>query len=180
MSLFKSPNLDAIWEPEDCASFTTRVANVSHAPRLPMYVDFDLQNTPDGPLRDLYEYWLSLKGDDQVPRVEAFQLLDIPHLVANILIVEFCGQRMRCRYCGSSYVRETGRDPTGLFVDEFHDVDDILERAQNCRETGTPFLVFDHPVTWTSRAFKNYSTVVLPLANAEGNVTRLVYILTFA
>lgn len=145
-----------------------------------MYVDFDLRNTPDGPLREIYGYWLSLKVDDQIPQVEAFQLTDIPHLAPNIVINDFCGQRVRYRYSGSNFVTETGDDPTGQYMDEIPRIEDILERALNCRETGEPFLVFDHPVTWSSMDYKAYSTIVVPLANAEGKVTRLVYYLAFS
>lgn len=148
----------------------------------PLYtvnMDPDLRQFSDGPFRDLFQYWLGLKSGSKVPEAKVFQLVDIPHLVADILIAEYCGQRIRYRYSGTNYNMETGQDLTGLYIDELCNVDDIEERAHTCRETGKPFLVSGHPVTWTSKDFKTYSTLVLPLANAEGNVTRLVYLLTF-
>lgn len=142
-------------------------------------MSLDLQQLPSGPFREFYEYWLSLKGDDQVPAVEAFDLLDIPHLVANVTILEVEGPRVKTRFSGTNVNEETGQDSTGLYLDDLPCVSDIEERALNCTKTEEPFFVPDHPVTWTSREFTSYSTLVVPLANAEGKVVQLVYLMTF-
>lgn len=142
-------------------------------------MSLDLQQIPGRPFGEFYEYWLSLKGGDQVPAIEAFDLLDIPHLVPNITILEIDEQRIKARFSGTAVNKATGQDSTGLCLDDLPRVSDIQERALNCAKTEEPFFVPDHPVTWTSREFISYSTLVVPLANVEGKVAQLVYLMTF-
>lgn len=145
-----------------------------------VYNGLDLQQFPAGPFRDLFQYWLGLKENGQIPETEAFDLLDIPHLVTNILVADCHDARIRFRYSGTNVNIETGLDLTGLYMDELSCVDDIRERAHICTETGEPFVVTDHAVTWTSKDFKSYSTLVVPLANAEHKIASLVYVLDYS
>lgn len=142
-------------------------------------MSLNLQQISGGPFGEFYEYWLSLKGGDQVPAIEAFDLLDIPHLVPNITILEIDEQRIKGRFFGGEVHKQTGQDSTGLCLEDLPRVSDIQERALNCAKTEEPFLVSDHPVTWTTREFISYSTLAVPLANAEGKVAQLVYLTTF-
>ena len=114
------------------------------------------------------------------PEDEAFDILDLAHLVQDISLVELCDDRLYIRYSGANFSVETGRDLTGLYLDELQNFTGMLERAELCLKTGEPYVVMDHPVTWTSKDFKKYSTLVVPLTNAEGKVTRLVYIMTYS
>lgn len=145
-----------------------------------VYDTLELQHFADGPFRDLFSYWLSLGDQNQKPSDEAFDLLELPHLVSDISVVECQAERFLIRYSGANFGIETGKDLTGCYTDEIADFDHIHERAINCRDTGAPFIVMDQPVTWTSRDFKKYSTLAVPLANAEGKIVRLVYIMTYS
>lgn len=154
-------------------------ASQCETPQAHVYSELDLQQFPEGPFKDLYQYWLGLKEDTQTPEDEAFDILDLPHLVQDISLVEPCGDRLYVRYSGTNFTDETGQDLTGLYLDELQNFTGMLERAELCLQTGEPYVVMDHPVTWTSKDFKKYSTLVVPLTNAEGKVTRLVYIMTY-
>lgn len=152
----------------------------SGTPKGHVYGDLDLQQFPEGPFRDFYAYWLDLKANTQVPENEAFDILELPHLVQDISLVERCGDRLLIRYSGANFTDETGQDLTGLYMDELPNFASMLERARLCLKTREPYVVMDHPVTWTSRDYKKYSTLVVPLTNAERKVVRLVYIMTYS
>lgn len=152
----------------------------SGTPKGHVYGELDLQQFPDGPFRDFYTYWLGLKENTQVPENEAFDILDLPHLVQDISLVEHREDRLFVRYSGTNFTDETGQDLTGLFMDELPNFTGMEERARLCLKTGEPYVVMDHPVTWTSRDFKKYSTLVVPLTDAAHKVVRLAYIMTYS
>lgn len=145
-----------------------------------VYTDLELQQFPAGPFRDLYDYWLGLKGEDPVPSADRFDLLDLARLVADLSVVECEDGRFHVRYSGAGFTAETGRDLTNLYMEDLPGFDEIVERARTCKETGEPYVVMDRPVTWTSRDFKRYSTLVVPFADATGKITCLVYIMTYS
>lgn len=145
-----------------------------------VFGELALQQFPDGPFRDFYRYWLGLKENTQVPENEAFDILDLSHLVQDISLVERRGDRLFIRYSGTNFTDETGQDLTGLYMDELPNFTGMLERARLCLETCEPYVVMDHPVTWTSRDFKKYSTLVVPLTDAAHKVVRLAYIMTYS
>ena len=155
-------------------------ASQRETPQSHVYGELDLEQFPDGPFRDLYQYWLGLKANSQIPEDEAFDILDLPHLVQDISLVEPRDDRLYVRYSGTNFTEETGRDLTGLYMDELENFTGMEDRAKRCLKNGEPFVVMDHPVTWTSRDFKKYSTLVVPLTNAAGKVMRLVYIMTYS
>lgn len=139
-----------------------------------------LDQFPDGPFHDFYKYWLELTASDKVPSADAFDLLDLPHLVADISVVDCDQPRIHVRYSGAGFITETGQDLTGLYMDEIGGFEDMHRRAQNCRDSGKPYVVMDHPVTWTSMDHKHYSTLVAPLRNGEGKIVQLIYIMTYS
>lgn len=158
----------------------TPSASQSETPQSHVYSELDLEQFPDGPFRDLYQYWLGLKADTQKCEDDAFDILDLPHLVQDISLVEPRDDRLYIRYSGTNFTDETGQDLTGLYMDELTNFTGMEDRAKLCLKTGEPFVVMDHPVTWTSRDFKKYSTLVVPLTNVDGKVARLVYIMAYS
>jgi hypothetical protein len=152
-------------------------------PAVPQHQFFDnleLDHFPDGPFRDFFEYWLSLKEANTPSQAQAFDLLELSHLVADISVVD-CGQaRFTIRYSGAGVAAETGRDLTGLYMDEIEGFKDMHRRALVCKKTGKPYVVLDHPVTWTSKNYKHYSVLVVPLTDATDKIVQLVYIMTYS
>lgn len=145
-----------------------------------VYDHLDLNQFPEGPFRDVFQYWLGLRIDGRVPLVSAFDLLDLSSHVPNIVIADCHETRIKFRYSGEGFNVETGQDLTGIHMDELSSFDDIRERAEICKITGEPYVVTDHPVTWTSQNFKSYSTLAVPLADADGNIVRIVYVLVYS
>lgn len=140
----------------------------------------DPQQITRGPLADAYEYWHGLKTDDEVPGIGSFDLLAVPHLVANTTIFEVVGQRIRIRFVGTDIIAQIGEDTTGRYLDEMSNMSAVEARAFNCVETGSPYLLSGLPVTWTSRDFKTYSTLGLPLSGSEATITQIIFVMVFS
>ena len=164
-------------------SGAAKSVNFQPPPAVPQHQFLDnleLDQFPEGPFRDFFKYWLELTANSKVPSADAFDLLELAHLVADISVVDCDQPRIRIRYSGAGFIAETGQDLTGLYMDEIGSFEDMHKRAQTCRDNGKPYVVMDHPVTWTSMDHKHYSTLVVPLTNAEGNVVQLIYIMTYS
>ncbi|MBT3532560.1 MAG: PAS domain-containing protein [Rhodospirillaceae bacterium] len=63
---------------------------------------------------DFVRHWFSLRGDALVPRRQAFDPADVPHLLANISIHEFVApERIELRLAGTKLVERYGQEITG-------------------------------------------------------------------
>jgi hypothetical protein len=89
------------------------------------FADLDL-GISDPRLVDLYRHWQGLRGDDDVPRVELFDPLDLTRLLGDLFVVrveddglgEPAGRQPVVRYTliGTRLVEALGRDSTGQIV----------------------------------------------------------------
>lgn len=140
---------------------------------------FDPQELGEGVFTDAYHYWLSLRVNDQTPCIEAFDLLAVPHLISNFMINDIIDGRIYVRLVGSHIMDETGEDTTGRYLDEWDNVDGLHARVMGSVATGIPYYYVDQKVVWTSRIYKTYSVLGLPLANDTGTVTRLMLLMAF-
>ncbi len=103
-------------------------------------------------------------------RREDFDPVEFPRVLGNITIfdVERDPWRFRVRIVGTRIVQETGRDTTGVCLDELENVETITLRARWAAESGRPYFVPQAPVAWTSKNFRCYSTLALPLVDDAG------------
>lgn len=71
-------------------------------------------------LRALRDYWLELRGDRQMPSRQDIDPIDIPHLLAHLVLVDVFSDPLRFRYrlIGTEITRLVGRDATGRWLDE--------------------------------------------------------------
>lgn len=70
------------------------------------------------PWSDLYHYWLSKHVDGRPPsRKEIDPVIDIPSLVANIMLIGIEPAGYRNRLIGTMIVRRVGQDDTGKLID---------------------------------------------------------------
>jgi hypothetical protein len=77
----------------------------------------DLQNPR---LVRLYRHWEAIRGARAMPSRAAFDPVDVPELLGNLILVEVLRQPLRFRYrlIGSRLTERVGRDMTGRFFDE--------------------------------------------------------------
>lgn len=138
-----------------------------------------LQDLPKGPFTDLFKYWQGLRVGDGTPAVSSFDLLALPHLVTNVTIFEFRKERIRIRFVGTDIITETGEDTTGQYLDEMPNMSAVQDRSIQCARTAEPYFQSGLPVTWTSRDYKTYSTLGLPLGDEAGPVSQIVFLMIF-
>ena len=70
------------------------------------------------PWSDLYHYWLSKHAEGRPPsRKDIDPLIEIPSLVANIMLIAIEHGGYRNRLIGSMIVRRVGHDDTGRLID---------------------------------------------------------------
>lgn len=139
----------------------------------------DLQQMPEGPLTELLEYWVSLKNDDQIPKVYSFDMLAVPSLVSKLSVFEFVEDRIRVEFQGTDCVDAIGQDLTGCFIDELNLTEAMVDRCRECAASGVPYYVEDIEVTWSAKDYKSYCSLGLPLANLDGVPLKVVYLMLY-
>ena len=74
-------------------------------------------------LVQLYDYWNAIRGDRPMPARCDMDPVDIPALLANIVLldVEHAPLRFRVRVYGTAVTDSRGADLTGRYLDEFDD-----------------------------------------------------------
>ena len=145
--------------------------------------DLDL-GISDPRLVDLYRHWQGLRGDDDVPRVELFDPLDLTRLLGDLFVVrveddglgEPAGRQPVVRYTliGTRLVEALGRDSTGQIVgDTFlpdHPVTDLYRHIIARR---APIRTYGR-MDWVQKSFRGFESIMLPLAGADGGIVKII------
>lgn len=105
---------------------------------------FTLPDDAAPKIRALYDYWLSIRpAPDLLPGRQHVDPIDIPELLSNLWMIDVVREplRFRFRLIGTEIVKFTGRDVTGLWLDEF--LEGYLESEafrfhRDCALTGRP------------------------------------------
>jgi len=136
---------------------------------------------PEGCTRRLWAWWAAAARQGRPPRREDFDPVEFPRILGNITIfdVERDPWRFRVRLVGTRIVEETDRDTTGVYLDELENAGPIALRARWVAENRRPYYLPQAPVVWTSRDFKHYATLALPLVDATGETGMILYHMDF-
>ena len=130
-------------------------------------------------ISDLHEYWRSKCGDRRMPRRSDICPTEIPALLPMLFLVDLEHDPFRVRYrvVGTSAVEMSGRDYTGLYLDEirFNKPDELLALYRQAAEERQPAFrsgVWHFP-DGMARAFE---TAILPLSEDGEQVTQCLAI----
>lgn len=147
-----------------------------------MLIDFDESDLPDDCARQLWRWWSAVERHPVPPRREDFDPVEMPRALPGITLfeVERDPWRFRVRLVGTRIVEETSRDTTGAYLDQLDDCEMIAARARWAAETRRPFFMPAAPVAWTSRKYKKYATLALPLVDASGRSCMILYYMSFS
>jgi hypothetical protein len=130
----------------------------------------------DAPWRRLYDYWLSKCVDGKPPaRADLDPLIEIPHLVKNLMLMDVVPEGYRYRVLGSEIVLRHGLHMTGkLFgssgvdVEALDDLRQVIDLVVATREPRVLVADIDPAVS-----AKN-TVLILPLVSAAGQTTHIL------
>src|SRR5262245_27147770 len=93
-------------------------------------------------ISELHPYWLSRRGERRMPRRSDISPTDIPSLLPMLFLVDLEHDPFRVRYrlVGTSAVEMSGRDYTGLYLDEirFNKPDELLALYRQAADERRP------------------------------------------
>ncbi|MGE5768212.1 MAG: PAS domain-containing protein [Bacteroidota bacterium] len=147
-----------------------------------MLTRFDEAELPDDCARQLWRWWSAADRHAVPPRREDFDPTDFPRVLPGITIfqVERDPWRFRVRLVGTRIVQETSRDTTGVYLDQLENCETVAARASWAAESRQPYFMPAAPVAWTSRKYKHYSALALPLVDGSGRTCMILYYMSFA
>lgn len=136
-------------------------------------------------LRRLYDYWSARRVEDRLPGRADIDILDLTDILSALVLFDVerdaGGAHLRFRVCGTDHVALTGRDPTGLRMDECYDpatAADLMapylwvmaERRPHLREGR---------VRLPDRDFVSYARLAVPLAEDGVTVDKILCAFVF-
>lgn len=135
-------------------------------------------------LKTLYSLWADKKAAlGHIPSWGDFSPSEISEIIPSLAVFQHDDDngRLRIRFIGTRFVDVSGRDNTGLFVDELPHSDNIIERARSVMEGGRPRFFSGRRMTWADREHKIYCTLCVPLQNKDTQkVDHLAYVAEFS
>ena len=137
--------------------------------------DVTLETLPDEKLKEAYRYWLAAKGARELPPHTAIVPENLPRaMLANLSIinVEEKGQ-FRYRLIGTLVIRAWGEDLTGRLATDVKDGEEMAKRMANCVKARKPYYA-QGPLKFAVYDFRSYRVLVMPFADAQNAVSRLL------
>ncbi len=138
---------------------------------------FSIDDLPSDILKDIYQYWLVMKGDRDMPSREDLHPSDIVSLLpyVSLIDVEHDTQRYKMRLVGTETVNALGKDITGKYLDELPEIERHLKgRYEWILKNKRPYIITDK-LRWSSKSFLRFCSLGLPLSNDDQNVDIIMY-----
>ncbi|PCI34495.1 MAG: hypothetical protein COB54_01565 [Alphaproteobacteria bacterium] len=138
---------------------------------------FSIDDLPNSVLRDIYSYWLSMKGERPLPSRADLNPADIVRLLPHISLidVEKDSGRYKMRLIGTETVKAMGMDITGKYLDELPLVEGLLkENYQWLVAEKRPYINFAK-LRWSKKSYLDYYALGLPLSSNGTDVDILMF-----
>lgn len=144
---------------------------------------FELPESAAPKIKTLFDYWRSIQPEaGRLPGRQHFDPLDIPQLLPSIWMVDVRREplRFRFRLVGTEIVKFTGRDCTGLWLDQAYP--DYVNTAafavhRECAATGVPVYRKGGVLSDPRRSHVQAERLYLPLA-ANGRDVDILLVMT--
>jgi len=144
------------------------------------FVDFAMAIADDR-LKDIYSHWQSIGEEGDVPRVDRFDPLDLIRHLGQLFIVRVeaggagdAEALLRYTLIGTKLVDVLGRDATGAVVDETFPADHPVGQVYRY------LLIHRVParthgrLDWVDKEYRRFESVLLPLAEADGRISKIL------
>lgn len=139
--------------------------------------NFTIDELPNDILRDIYQYWLDMRGDRAMPSRADLNPADITALLpyVSLVDVERDPVRYRMRLIGTETVKAMAIDVTGKYMDEIPLIESLLKQNYDWLiEEKHPYINFDK-LKWSKKSYLEYYALGLPLSNNGKDVNMLMF-----
>jgi hypothetical protein len=129
--------------------------------------------TAEEPWKQLYRYWRSRQVDGRAPKRSELDIpLEIPKLLANVMLIECIGGRLRYRVVGSAMWERYQTELTGTWIEERNPAEaEWRETIMLVYADGVPRLV-SSPVA--GQGGRSHIAVAMPLLDAEERIVQIL------
>jgi len=127
---------------------------------------FNMNDIPSNILRNIYQYWMDMKGERIMPARSDLNPADIVPLLPYLVLVDVEQQPRRYKYrlVGTETVKAMGYDVTGKYLDELPRIEKhVKTRSDWLVKEKRPYIFFDK-LKWSVRSFLDYQAIALPLS----------------
>lgn len=136
----------------------------------------------DPRLAQLYEYWLSRKGNRRFPARGDVDPLEFSYVLGHVLLLDVLNDplRFRVRVHGTEMVRRAGYDLTGKFLDDLPIADYrdyVIDRCKYVVALGEPQLIHHNRIL--DGKLRQYEALWLPLSEDGRSVSMLLCALIY-
>lgn len=131
--------------------------------------------------RAVFDLWMQWKGDSQMPSTEHCEAMNLPYEIIPYMAIGEVRHdpfAIYTRLAGTAMEAAAGWTYQGSSVAGKDGTEGAYKRFKTCVETGEPYF-FEGPLTWSPLDYKDYSSLVLPFADKDGNVVRVMMIYEF-
>lgn len=138
---------------------------------------FNADDLPNNILRDIYQYWLDMKGDKLMPSRADLNPGDIVQLLPHLSLVDVEKEtgRYKMRLIGTETVKAMSIDLTGKYLDELPLIEDLLKNNYDWLvKNKQPYMNFDK-LKWSRKSYLDYYAIGLPLSSNGTDVNILMF-----
>lgn len=139
--------------------------------------EFAINDLPNDILKEIYQYWLDMKGERAMPSRADLNPADIVHLLPHVSLINVEQEtgRYKMRLIGTETVKAMGIDVTGKYLDEFPLIDGFLRKNYDLLvKKKEPYINFQK-LKWSSKSYMDYYALGLPLSSNGKDVDILMF-----
>ncbi len=124
----------------------------------------------------LKRWWFAARAERDVPCVDAFHPRVMGRHLPATALYDVLDEPpfFRVRLAGEDYRRAAGGSIKGVTARDFPHTAPIFARFRWAVDNRRPYIVVDLPLLWAGKEYILFSSLVMPLADEEGTIVRLV------
>ncbi len=124
----------------------------------------------------LKRWWFSARERQDIPPVRAFHPRVMGRHLPATALYDVLDEPpfFRVRLAGEDYHRAAGGPIKGVTAQDFPHTSPIFARFRWAVDNRRPYMVIDLPLLWAGKEYILFSSLVMPLADEDGTIVRLV------
>ena len=142
-----------------------------------LITDFTVDDLPVRKMRDLYQYWLNIRGDKLMPSRADFNPADIVAILPHITIVNVERNPLRFKLVlvGSESVKAIGYEVTGKYLSEIPLLNKYAKERYLWVIENKKSYLFSSRLKWSEKSFLRYHMIGMPLSDNGIDVDKILF-----